>query len=142
MTLSGLTQSGDYLPVTAVRVGGAAGNPPTYSLADLPDAHARKWYRKGFSAGVRGLSDGDNFKAYKRSGGRVSAGGRDVEAREYFYGGYLDGYLERKKKNPVTWRLGQWLRTASGIAVKISKQGRGRSAVYKVEARKPKGGRR
>lgn len=63
---------------------------PTYDYSDLPNAWARKWYRAGVQYGKK-HPHADAFEAFEKSGGNHSSHGRDVEAKEYFYGGFHDG---------------------------------------------------
>ncbi len=86
----------------------------TYRPQDLPNAHARKWYARGYAAGKRGLG-GDSYAAWESAKGKPKgepSHGRVVEAKEYFLGGYMDGRNERG--NPAVRDL------ATGRKVKVS----------------------
>ncbi len=84
-----------------------------------PEGYNKKWYQKGFRAGVKNVADGDSSAAYIKEHGRPF--GRQEEERESFYLGYQEGQA-RRRHNPSSKKipLNKWISVKS---VKVTKNG-------------------
>jgi hypothetical protein len=116
----------DQEALDTMREGGFERNPPygtpggVYPPESLPDRYSKHWYSLGWKLGYATGASGSEVDPYQMWSSRYpkqarSVSGRNVEAKEYWLGGFHDGHDEagrdRRSPNPAVspkqYRLAQ-----------------------------------